>query len=172
MPSEGKRYAFGVLVAVLAIVSAVFLIRGMKNDSLSLAVAGLAFVILIILAIWRIRNAKTHVVKSVAPFPLGDPKPALAPPDGHIRFTIAIENLPPDRVTELWSDLCRPGRHVTEAFRLLYRNFTILEGNRFRFLKGDPQMTAALLADVLSSAAGVSVRTTLEPAAERTPPWS
>ena len=48
----------------------------------------------------------------------------------------------------------------------------VVEGRRFRFLKGDPTATAALLKSVLGAAAGVPVRTRLEPAAERTPPWS
>jgi hypothetical protein len=72
----------------------------------------------------------------------------------------------------VWSDLCRPDRPATEEFRLLFRNFTVVEGRRFRFLKGDPTATAALLTSVLGAAAGVPVRTRLEPAAERTPPWS
>src|SRR5438105_1268936 len=42
------------------------------------------------------------------------PKPAIAPPDGHIRFTLVVEGLEPDRIAELWSDLCRPDRGVTE----------------------------------------------------------
>jgi hypothetical protein len=54
----------------------------------------------------------------------------------------------------------------------LFRTFTVVEGRRFRFRAGDPAATAALLRDVLGSAAGAPVRTALEPAAERTPPWS
>jgi hypothetical protein len=55
---------------------------------------------------------------------------------------------------------------------MLFRDFTLVEGRRFRFLKGDPQATAQLLSTVLGTAAGIPVRTVLEPAAERTPPWS
>ena len=104
--------------------------------------------------------------------PFGEPKPAIAPPDGHVRFTLVVEGLTPARVAEVWSDLCRPDREATEAFRLLFRDFTVVDGIRFRFQKGDPNATAALLTDVLSNASGISVRTCLEPAAERTPPWS
>ena len=55
---------------------------------------------------------------------------------------------------------------------MLYHNFTVLEGRRFRFRQGDPTATAAVMRRVLEGATGVPVRTTLEPAAERTPPWS
>ena len=96
----------------------------------------------------------------------------MAPPDGHIRFTVVVDQLEPNRIANLWSDLCRPDRNSSDEFRRLFQNFTVLEGNRFRFRQGDPKATAALLADVLSQASGVQVRTSLEPAAERTPIWS
>jgi hypothetical protein len=104
--------------------------------------------------------------------PFAAPRPASAPPDGHIRFTLVVEGLEPDRIAEVWSALCRPDRPAPEELRLLFRNFTVVEGRRFRFLKGDPAATAALLTGVLGAAAGAPVRTRLEPAAERTPPWS
>jgi hypothetical protein len=72
----------------------------------------------------------------------------------------------------VWSDLCRPDRPAPEELRHLFCNFTVVEGRRFRFRNGDPTATAALLTGVLGAAAGVPVRTSLEPAAERTPPWS
>jgi hypothetical protein len=172
MSSQQHRHAFGLLTAGLAIVGAFFLVRGMQEDSFSLTLGLLASATLIGVVGWRLIIAKTGKLNDAEANPIGEPKPALAPPDGHIRFTIVVESLEPARVAELWSDLCRPNRDVTEAFRLLYRNFTVLDGNRFRFMKGDPQATASLLADVLSAASGTSVRTSLEPAAERTPLWS
>jgi hypothetical protein len=69
----------------------------------------------------------------------------------------------------VWADLCRPDRPPTGEWSRLYDTFTVLEGRRFRFRTGDPTATAALLRQVLEAAAGVPVRTTLEPAAERTP---
>src|SRR6266446_5800582 len=172
MSSQQQRYAFGLLTAGLAIVSAFFLVRGMKEDSFSLDVGLLACAMLIGVVGWWLIIATKGTPRDAEAMPLGEPKPASAPPDGHIRFTVVVESLEPARVAELWSDLCRPNREVTEPFRLLYRNFTVLDGNRFRFMKGDPQATASLLADVLSAASGTSVRTSLEPAAERTPLWS
>jgi hypothetical protein len=173
MPSAKQRNLIGVLAASLAIVSAVCLVQGIKGDSLLLAIGALTFVVVAGLVGWWARNARSGAALDGAEMiAQGDPKPASAPPDGHIRFTIVVDNLPPARVAELWSDLCRPNREVTEAFRLLYRNFTVLDGNRFRFMKGEPQATAGLLAEVLSTASATSVRTSIEPAAERTPLWS
>src|SRR5262245_24142825 len=104
--------------------------------------------------------------------PSGDPRPASAPPDGHVRFTLVVEGLESDRIANVWSDLCRPDRPAPEGLRLLFQNFTVVEGRRFRFRRGDPAEAAALLASVLGAASGVPVRTSLEPAAERTPLWS
>jgi hypothetical protein len=63
-----------------------------------------------------------------------------------------------------------PDRPATEEWRLLSRRFKVVEGRRFRFRIADPAATSALPAGgVLEAAAGVSVRTSLEPGAERTP---
>jgi len=104
--------------------------------------------------------------------PSGGPRPASAPPDGHVRFTLVVEGLEPDRIAAVWSELCRPDRPPPEGLPLLFRTFTVVEGRRFRFRHGDPAAAAALLARVLKETSGVPVRTSLEPAAERTPPWS
>jgi len=173
MPGSKQSYVFGVLMAGLAIVSVFCLVQGLKGDPLLLTIAALSVAVLVGLAGWRLSRAnKGAFLAGDEAVSFTEPKPASAPPDGHIRFTIVVENLPPARVAELWADLCRPNREVTEAFRLLYRNFTVLDGNRFRFMKGEPQATAGLLAEVLSAASGTSVRTSIEPAAERTPLWS
>ena len=102
----------------------------------------------------------------------GTPKSASVPPDGHVRFTLVVGGLDPERIAAVWADLCRPDRAPSEELRLLFQNFTVVEGPRFRFLNGDPIATAALLTSLLRDVTGASVRTTLEPAAERTPHWS
>src|SRR6476620_10280849 len=114
---------------------------------------------------WGAMVARGRQPTDPAARPSGGPRPASAPPDGHIRFTLVVEGLEPDRIAELWSDLCRPDRPATEDVRLLFRNVTVVEGRRFRFRKGDPTATARSLAGVLEAAAGVPVRTSLEPAA-------
>src|SRR5262249_22639183 len=117
---------------------------------------------------WGARAARRRRPDDPAAVPFGAPRPANVPPDGHIRFTLVVEGLERDRIAEVWSDLCRPDRPAPDDLRLLFRNFTVVEGRRFRFLRGDPTATAALLTAVLGTAAGVPVRTHLEPAAERT----
>src|SRR5262245_8103614 len=65
--------------------------------------------------------------------PTGATRPAIAPPDGHMRFTLVVEGLEPDRIAGVWADLCRPDRPPTDDVRQLFRNFTVVDGQRFRF---------------------------------------
>jgi hypothetical protein len=124
---------------------------------------------LLVCGAWAARGRRP---RDPSALPAGGPRPASAPPDGHVRFTLVVEGLEPDRIAEVWSDLCRLDRPPPEGLGLLFRTFTVVEGRRFRFRQGDPAAAAALLARLLGAAAGVPVRTSLEPAAERTPPWS
>jgi hypothetical protein len=156
---------FAFLVLGLGVATAVLFIQGLMLPGV------LAAVVVVGLLGWGARIAKKRRPDERAA-PPNTPRPAHAPPDGHLRFTLVVENLDPDRVAQVWSDLCHPDRPPTEDLRLLFRNFTVVEGPRFRFRDGDPTATAALLTHVLGAAAGFPVRTSLEPAAERTPPWS
>jgi Amt family ammonium transporter len=103
-----------------------------------------------------------------------EPRAARVPPDGHKRFTVVVHGIPLDRLSSLWSELCRPSTPHSTEFRTLYRMFTLLEGNRFRFIGGDTEKARELLANVLKSAdnGNGNIRTEVEPAAERTPLWS
>jgi hypothetical protein len=155
-----------ILIAAIGVSTAILFTRGFAALGLlgTVTIAGLVG--------WGKWAARERRPGEPTALPSGAPRSASVPPDGHIRFTLVVEGLDPERVAAVWADLCRPDRPATEEFRLLFRNFTVTEGQRFRFLKGDPTATAALLTSVLAGAAGVSVRTSLEPAAERTPPWS
>jgi hypothetical protein len=166
MQSRRVRLAFAVLLAGVGISATVYFIKG------STAAGVLAIAIVVCLFGWAAIAAKKHRPSDTTAPSLDTPRPATVPPDGHIRFTLVVEGLEPERIAQVWSDLCRPDRVPTEEFRLLFRNFTVTEGHRFRFRSGDPKATAELLANVLRAASGVPVRTNLEPAAERTPPWS
>jgi hypothetical protein len=156
--------AVAVLIAGLGVSTAVLFAQG----RVALGVVGSAIVAGLVT--WWAGVARRRRPGGPAS-PFGTPRPATVPPDGHIRFTLVVEGLAPDRIAEVWADLCRPDQPPSEELRLLFRNFTVVEGRRFRFLRGDPTATAALLRDVLGAATGVPVRTSLEPAAERTPPW-
>jgi hypothetical protein len=165
MHSRRARLALALLVAGLGAATAVLFAEGLA------APGALAAVALVCLAGWGAGAAgRGRRPGPAAPF--GAPRPATAPPDGHLRFTLVVEGPDPDRVAAVWADLCRPDRPPPDGLRRLFQTFTVVEGRRFRFRGGDPAATAALLREVLGAAAGVPVRTSLEPAAERTPPWS
>ena len=165
MHSRRAHRALTLLIVVAAVSTALLFAGGHVGP----VVAGAA--LLVVLAAWGAWAAGRRP-KDPATSPFAAPRPATAPPDGHVRFTLVVDGLEPDRIAEVWADLCRPDREPSEELRLLFRTFTVVEGRRFRFRKGDPTATAALLTGVLGAAAGVPVRTSLEPAAERTPPWS
>ena len=166
MNSRQGHLALTLLTAGLGVSTVLLFVYGHVVPGL------LGCAVTVALAAWAVRAARRRRPDDPTASPFGAPRPASAPPDGHIRFTLVVEGLEPDRIAEVWSDLTRPDREASEELRLLFRHFTVVEGRRFRFLRGDPTATAALLASVLGAAAGAPVRTSLEPAAERTPPWS
>lgn len=153
-----------VLIVALAVTTTVLFIQGLAVPAV------LGWVVTAGLVGWGAVAARNRPSDPTAS-PTGAPKPATVPPDGHIRFTLVVEGLNADRLAAAWSDLCRPDLEPPDELRLLFRTFTVVEGLRFRFLKGDPAATATLLRDVLWTATGVAVRTRLEPAAERTAVW-
>jgi hypothetical protein len=158
--------AFVLLTVGLGVGTAALFANGRVGPGVLGAVATAG---LVACGAWAARDRRPTDPSALAS---GGPRPASAPPDGHVRFTLVVEGLEPDRIAEVWSELCRPDRPPPEDLSLLFRTFTVVDGRRFRFRHGDPAAAAALLARVLGDAAGVPVRTSLEPAAERTPPWS
>jgi hypothetical protein len=161
-----RHVAFTVLTVGVGVLTVILFRQGLVLPGL-VGVATVAG-----LAVWGATVAGWRRPHDPAEPVSGTFRPAIAPPDGHIRFTIVVEGLEPEHIATVWSDLCRPDRPATDEFRLLFRNFTVVEGRRFRFRDGDPAATAALLTSVVGAAAGIPIRTHLEPAAERTPPWN
>jgi hypothetical protein len=166
MQSRRIRITFAGLMAVVGIPTIVLF----ANGYVAAGVLGLAAIV--VLLVWAARAGEKQPVRDTTDVPLDAPRAATAPPDGHIRFTLVVEGLAPERIAEVWADLCRPDRVHSEEFRKLFQNFTVTEGRRFRFRAGDPNVTAELLTNILAAASGLPVRTRLEPAAERTPLWS
>lgn len=160
------RLVFALVLAAIGVPTAVLFANGHTAAGM-LGLAGIVGVLA-----WAARAGEKQRKKDATALQLDAPRPASAPPDGHIRFTLVVEGLAPERIAEVWAVMCRPDRVHSEDFRLLFRNFTVTEGRRFRFRSGDPNATAELLTKVLTAASGVPVRTSLEPAAERTPLWS
>src|SRR5438128_263723 len=126
-----------VLIVGIGIATAMLFAKGFVVPGLvgCVTIAGLFF--------WVARTAREPRSGAPKTSPSGGPKPAVAPPDGHLRFTLVVDGLEPARVAEVWSNLCRPDKPATKEMRILFRNFTVTEGQRFRFRSGDPKATAA-----------------------------
>jgi Amt family ammonium transporter len=92
-----------------------------------------------------------------------EPKPALLPKDGKKRFSVVVEGMPADKIAAIWGDLCQPTKKPSADFLAVYPKMTMLSGNRFKFIDGNPEQVSAHLAKVLQSAAnGGAVKTFVE----------
>ena len=79
------------------------------------------------------------------------------------RFTVVVEGLPPDKIASIWSDLCQPSKKPSPDFLAVYPKMTLLMGNKFRFIDGNPEQISGHLARLLqSSANGGTVKTIVE----------
>jgi ammonium transporter, Amt family len=68
------------------------------------------------------------------------PRHAMVPPNGVKRFTLRLEGIDQQELTEKWSKLCQETDEAPNAdFRAVYSHVTTVEGNRFRFRHGDPE---------------------------------
>ena len=78
---------------------------------------------------------------------LQEPKPATVPPDGQKRFTVVVEGADSGDLIHAWSELCQAGpKPPTSEFRAVYPFLTTVQGNRFRFRGGDPNLLSKNLA--------------------------
>jgi ammonium transporter len=94
-----------------------------------------------------------------------EPKPASVPPDGQRRFSVVVEGVDPNALVRTWSELCKPGTQPPPAeFKAVYPYLTTVQGNRFRFRGGEPQLMKDNLERLLksqlktSNAAGLRAR--------------
>src|SRR6476659_3450782 len=94
--------AFAVLIAGLGVLTVILFVRGLVAPGV------LGAAIIACLGGWGVRAASKRQPGDPTAFPVGGPRPANAPPDGHIRFTLVVQGLEPDRIAAVWSDLCRP----------------------------------------------------------------
>jgi ammonium transporter len=80
-------------------------------------------------------------LEAVPERPAHEPRPADRPPDGQTRFTVVVEGADPGTLMHAWSDLCqaRPKPPPPE-FLAVYPHFTTVQGTRFRFRTGDPDV--------------------------------
>ena len=66
------------------------------------------------------------------------PRPAMQPPNGQQRFTVAVESSAPDQLMHAWSEMCQAGSKPPPEFRAVYPYVTTIRDGRFRFRGGDP----------------------------------
>jgi hypothetical protein len=72
--------------------------------------------------------------------PMHEPRPASVPPNGARRFTVVVEGVNNGDLIHVWSDLCQTGRPPSDEFKAIYPYMTTVQGNRFRFRGGDPNV--------------------------------
>jgi ammonium transporter len=86
-----------------------------------------------------------------------EPRPADVPPNGQKRFTVVVEGAKTSDLIHAWSDLCQTGPEPPAAeFRTIYPYVTTVQGNRFRFRGGDPNVMRDNLQRLFQQRLGVS----------------
>jgi ammonium transporter len=72
--------------------------------------------------------------------PAQEPRSADVPPNGAKRFSVVLEGISDEDLTQTWSALCQAGSQPpSPEFRAIYPYMTTVQGNRFRFRGGDPR---------------------------------
>ncbi len=84
--------------------------------------------------------------ESVAFVRLTEPKAASRPPIGGGRFSVALDGIDEQSVSEYWRRLCKVnGKPPTEVFRQIYQHVTTVRGNNFRFRGGNREEIRVML---------------------------
>jgi len=92
-----------------------------------------------------------------------EPRPASAPPNGVRRFTVVVDGATGPELRRVWSDLCQANGSPPSEMKAVYPHMTTVQGNRFRFSGGDPNVMPVQLEKLLSSRlSGQKVRAHLE----------
>jgi ammonium transporter len=73
--------------------------------------------------------------------PFHEPRAATVPPNGQKRFTVVVEGVNNGELIHVWSEMCQAGpRPPLAEFLAVYPFLTTVQGNRFRFRGGDPNV--------------------------------
>jgi Amt family ammonium transporter len=92
-----------------------------------------------------------------------EPKPATMPKDAKKRFSVIVEGMAPDKIASIWGEMCTPTKNPSPDFLAVYPRMTLLQGNKFKFIEGNPEQISAHLAKLLQSASnGGTVRAYVE----------
>ena len=94
-----------------------------------------------------------------------EPRAATVPPNGQKHFTVIVEGTDNRKLIHAWS-IALPGRASRPAaveFKQVYPFFTTVQGNRFRFRGGDPEMMSESLQRIFQSEiAGSAIKAKVE----------
>lgn len=91
------------------------------------------------------------------------PRPAVAPPSGGKRFTLAVEGVNPALLHKAWSDLCQEGPTPPPGeFKIIYPNVSTVSGNRFRFSGGDSSAACDAMTRLLQRSLGSGIKVSVE----------
>ena len=87
------------------------------------------------------------------------PRAASAPPVQKGRFEVIVEGPPNADLLHAWSKLCQPSEKIPPAFqRAVYPYLTTVQGNRFQFRGGDPNLMRDNLKELLQQSLGTAVQ--------------
>ncbi len=79
------------------------------------------------------------------------PRPAPLPPNGVKAFTLRVEGVPEAEMMDAWSALCQPSPTPPDPnFKAVYPYMTTVDGTRFRFRGGDPEMVRTHLRELFA----------------------
>ena len=91
------------------------------------------------------------------------PRPAVAPPSGGKRFTLAVEGVNSTLLHKAWSDMCQEGTTPPPGeFKIIYPNVSTVSGNKFRFSGGDSSTARDAMARLLQRSLGSGIKVTVE----------
>jgi ammonium transporter len=93
-----------------------------------------------------------------------EPRAAAVPPNGDRRFSIVVDGVENGDLMHAWSALCQPGaEQPSPEFLAVYPHVTTVQGNRFRFRGGAPDVLRANLERLLQKdLPGQSLRARVE----------
>lgn len=75
------------------------------------------------------------------PVPSEEPRAAMVPPNGQKRFTVVVDGPDSSDLVRTWASLCQASAQpAADEFKEVYPFLTTVQGNRFRFRGGVPEV--------------------------------
>ncbi len=151
--AASAAYAFGVTLVLVKLIDGVWgfgLSAAAENEGLDRAEHNEVG--------FDLSSATEEVAETSPP----TPRPALAPPNGHGRFTVVVDGPTHGELMKAWTSLCQAGGSPPPEFRAVYPHMTTVQGNRFRFRGGDRSQMRTHLQRLFQDSLGAAVHTHVE----------